>query len=247
MKITTVIITYNEEDNIKDCLESVKWTDEIIIVDSNSEDKTIKVASAYTDKIFKVDITSIVEKRKFSLGKTSNEWVLFVDADERVTPELKEEILALNPPENIAGYNINRKNYYFGKWIKHCGIYPDYHIRLFNKNKAGVNNRIIHEDVITDGETMMLKNHLLHYSVKDVSGMIKKVNFFSTFESTEHFNNGKQISRAGAFTHALATFLVMFFSRKGFKEGIAGFYVSASYSITTLFTYLKLLKLQKKI
>ncbi len=247
MKISAIVITFNEEENIKDCLESVNWADEIIVVDSHSSDKTIEIARSNTDKVFSVEMQNVTEKRKFSVDKAANDWILFVDADERISKELSEEILALTPPEDTAGYFLNRKNFYLGKWIKHCGIYPDYHIRLFNRKKAAVNDRIIHEGIEVKGKTLQLRGALLHYPVRDINGMIDKVNYYSTMESQEHFNNGRKISKAGAFTHAAATFLVMYFSRKGFMDKLVGFYVSVSYSVTTFMTYLKLLKLQNKI
>ena len=247
MKISAIVITFNEEENIKDCLESVKWADEIIVVDSKSSDETIEIARSYTDKVFSVEMQNVTEKRKFSVDKAANDWILFVDADERISKELGEEILELKPPNDTAGYFLNRKNFYLGKWIKHCGIYPDYHIRLFNRKKAAVNDRIIHEGIEVKGKTLQLIGALLHYPVRNISGMVDKVNYYSTMESQEHFNNGRKISKAGAFAHAIATFLVMYFSRKGFMDKLAGFYISLSYSVTTFMTYLKLLKLQNKI
>ena len=122
MKITGIVITHNEEKNIRDCLESIKWLDEIIIVDTRSEDRTLETARQYTQKIFSIDISNVTEKRKFSLEKAGNEWVLFVDSDERISAELRDEIIGLKTKrdEEITGYYINRKNYYLGKWIKHC-------------------------------------------------------------------------------------------------------------------------------
>jgi len=246
MKISAIVITSNEEKNINDCLESLVWADEIIVVDSYSKDKTVEIARKFTSTIFLVDMQSITEKRKFSVSKASHDWVFFLDADERITPELSDEIIAISD-DSKAGYYVNRKNYYLGKWIKHCGIYPDYHIRLFNKNKAHVNDRIIHEDIVTDGETVKLTNPMLHLTAPDMSSLIKKADFFSTMEGLEQYEHGKKITKAGVFTHALATFLVMFFSRGGFKDGIVGFYVSFSYSLNNFLTHLKLLKLQSKI
>lgn len=247
MKVSAIVITFKEEKNIGECLESLKWADEIIVIDSNSDDRTVEISRTYTEKVFSVEIQNVTEKRIFSVGKAKNDWVLFVDADERITQELGEEIQSLEPPAEAGGYLINRKNFYLGKWIKHCGIYPDFHVRLFNRKRAAVNNRIVHEGIEVDGATLRLNNNLLHYPVRDITGLVEKVNYYSTMESEEHFNNGKKISKAGAFTHAIATFLVMYFSRKGFMDRLAGFYVSFSYSVTTFMTYLKLLKLQKKI
>jgi glycosyltransferase involved in cell wall biosynthesis len=249
MDISGIVITHNEENNIRECLESIKWLNEIVIVDSQSKDNTLKIASEYTDKIFSVDISNVTEKRKYALDKAKFEWVIFIDADERVTRELKQEILSLKSDEirDINGFYINRKNYYFGKWIRHCGLYPDYHLRLFRKDKAKITDRIVHEAVIVNGTTRKLDNDMLHYSSKDLTQMIDKVNYYSTLEALEHFQNKKIITKTGVFTHAVSAFLRVFISRKGYKDKINGFFVSLNDALVNFLTHLKLLKLQGKL
>lgn len=240
MKISAIVITKNEENNIRDCLESIKWCDEIIVVDSNSGDKTLKIAKEYTDKVHSVDFDNFFEKREFSLSKSACEWVLFLDADERITDELRDEILSLTCFENLSGFYINRKNFYLGKWIKHCGLYPDFHLRLFKKAQAKITGRFVHEGVEVKGKSEKLKNDMLHYSYGNIEDVIRKSNLYSTLEAKE--KQGKmKISKAGVFTHALASFFVMFISRKGYKDGVYGFIVSFQYSFTTFLTYLKML------
>jgi glycosyltransferase involved in cell wall biosynthesis len=249
MKITGIVVTKNEELNIKDCLESMKWLDEIIIVDTNSEDKTLAIAENYTDRIYSTEIENIPERRKYSLThlSISNKWILFLDADERITPELRDEILSLSEDSGTCGYYINRRNYYFGKWIKHCGIYPDYCLRLFRKDKGHVTDRIIHEGIVVDGKCEKLKNDMLHYSYRDMEHMVNKINFFSTAEAEENFTKNKKISRSGVFTHFISAFLRVFISRRGYKDKIHGFYVSFSYAMVNFLSHLKLLKLQNKL
>jgi glycosyltransferase involved in cell wall biosynthesis len=249
MKITGIIITKNEEANIRECLESIKWADEIIIVDSGSSDSTISIAKEYTGKIFITPELDIAEKRRFALSQTniSNEWIFFLDADERITYDLKEEILSLKDNTGIDGYFINRRNYYLGKWIKHCGIYPDYSLRLFMKNKGRVNDRIIHEAIELRGKTAKLKNDMLHFSYRNLDMMIDKINFFSTYEARERYLKNNKISKFGVFTHAISAFLRVFISRKGYKDKIFGFYVSFTYASVNFLSHLKLLRLQKKL
>lgn len=247
MKITVIVITENEEKNIKDCLESAEWADELIVVDSNSSDSTVQIAKTYTNNIYNVDIKNVTEKRKFSVDKASNDWIFFLDADERITPELKDELLNLSANNEIDAYYINRKNYYLGKPINHCGMNPDFHIRLFNRKKATVNDRIVHEGIVVKGKTAKLTNCFLHYTVNDFRELIKKINYYSTMESLVHFQNGKKITKAGAFTHMIAAFLVMYISRKGFKDGAAGFFLSTADALTNFMTHLKLLKNQDKL
>jgi len=249
MKITGIVITKNEELNIKDCLESIKWLDEIIIVDSNSEDKTIEIAKTYTDNIYSISIENIPEKRKYSLSQTkiSNNWILFLDADERITPELRDEIQSLDQSEGTNGYYINRRNYYLGKWIKHCGIYPDYTLRLFRKDKGKVIDRIIHEGIEVEGESAKLENDMLHYSYKDIEQLVNKIDFFSTSQAQENFINNKKITKIGVFLHFISAFLRVFISRRGYKDKLYGLYVSFSYSMVNFLSYLKMLKLQNKL
>ena len=247
MKISAVIVTQNEEVNIEDAVKSVLWTDEVIIVDSNSEDKTVEIAKKFTDKVYNVEDLNLTEKRIYSLNKAGNDWILFLDADERITEELKNEILSLKPDDEIAAYWLNRKNYWFGSWIKHSANYPDYQLRLFNKRKCTVTNRLIHEGVETTGKTLKLKNDMLHYSYRDLTHMIKKINFFSTLEAQEHFENKKKITKLGVFSHSISAFLRIYISNKGFKDRSEGFFVSFCYALTNLLSHLKLLKLQSKI
>ena len=247
MKISAIIITYNEEKNIEDCIKSVDWADEIIIIDSNSCDKTIEIASGYTQKIFNFDGKIISEKRKFGLDKTTNDWNLFLDADERISKELKDEITNLNDDAYIDGYYINRKNFYFGKWIQHCGINPDYTLRLFRKSKSKITDRLIHEGVEVNGKCEKLSNSMIHYTVSDLSQLFKKTNYFSTLEAEENHLKNKKISKIGVFTHAFSAFLRIYISNKGYKDKLAGFYVSFSYGFVNFLGHLKLLKLQNKL
>lgn len=247
--ISVVVITKNEAHNIAGCLESAKWADEIVVIDSHSEDSTVSIAKEYTDKIHSVDTDNFSQKRIISLGITKNDWILFLDADERITDELRDEMMSLSEgcDNSVTGYKINRKNYCFGKWIKHCGIYPDYHIRLFNKQHAQITERIVHEGVKVTGNVQELKGHLIHYSFIDLTGMINKINMYSTFEAREKLEQNKQISKAGVFTHAISAFLRVFISRKGYKDRLEGFFISFSYAMVNFLSHLKLLKLQSKL
>jgi glycosyltransferase involved in cell wall biosynthesis len=249
MKISAVVITKNEEQNIRECLESIKWADEIVVVDSGSTDRTREISSSYTKKVFNVLSENIAEKRILSLNNCSFDWVLMVDSDERITRDLREEIMKLDPQIDppVKGYYINRRNYYLGKWIKNCGLYPDYHLRLFRRSEARVINRPAHEAIEVRGKTEKLKNDMLHFSYRDLHQMIQKINFYSTHEAVEHFLKQKQITKIGVFTHAISAFLRVYVSRKGYKDNLPGFYVSFTNVFTNFLTHLKLLRLQNKL
>jgi glycosyltransferase involved in cell wall biosynthesis len=247
MKISAIIITYNEAINIPHAVKSVLWADEVILVDSNSMDGTAEIAKTYTTKVYNINDQSITAKRIYSITLASNDWILFLDSDERIPEELKNEIQTLNPDNETCGYFINRRNYWLGKWIKHSANYPDYHLRLFNKHKCSVTDRIVHEAVETKGKTVKLKNDMIHYSYRNLEHMISKINHVTTLEAKEHFKNGKQISKFGVFTHAMSAFLRIYISNGGFMDKLGGFFVSFCYSFTNFVSHLKLLKLQNKL
>ena len=169
-KLSVIISTYNEENNIEECLESVKWADEIIVVDSSSKDKTAYIAKKFTDKIFISDTKSFSEKKNFGINKSSGEWILWIDADERVPDALKKEILQIisSSDNETEVYKINRKSFFINKFIKHCGWYPDYGIRLFKK-QAGIKftEVRVHEKITYNGNSRKLKNEIIQNYLLD--------------------------------------------------------------------------------
>ena len=162
-KISSIVITYNEESNIKECLEGLKWTDEIIIVDSKSTDKTVEIASNYTKNIISTDNLPYYQKKNIGIESAKNDWILSIDADERVSIELQKEITDVldTGSEGYDAFYINRKSFFINKFIKHCGWYPDYVLRLFRKSSnASFSEELVHEKIIINGNTGKLKNNL---------------------------------------------------------------------------------------
>lgn len=247
MKITAAIITLNEESNIKDCLDTVNWADEILLIDSESTDNTVKIASNYTDKIIQSPGKSFSQKREIALNHSTNDWILFLDADERMSNDLQQEIVSLVPQTGVNGYRINRRNYYFGRWIKHSGVYPDKQLRLFNRKYSEVIHRNVHEGISTKGTIKDLNGALEHYSISDLTQMLNKINTYSTLEAQDKFSSDKHISKTGVYTHAISSFIRVYISRKGFLDGIQGLFVAFSYSMVNFLSHLKLLKLQGKL
>ena len=143
LKISVIIITSNEEINIEDCLHSVEWSDEIIVVDSQSQDKTVEIAKKFTTKVFIKKWEGYSAQKKYALSLAENEWVLSLDADERITPELRDEI-KLSIKKDFDGYKIPRENYFLGKHITGCGWNEDYQLRLFKKSKTGLTDSLVH-------------------------------------------------------------------------------------------------------
>ncbi|MEM2983266.1 MAG: glycosyltransferase family 2 protein, partial [Candidatus Bathyarchaeia archaeon] len=163
-KISTCIITYNEEENIRGCIESALWTDEIVVVDSGSTDRTVEIAGSYTDRIFIKDWEGFTGQKNFATNQCSCPWILSLDADERVSPPLREEIEGLfedgKEPES-EGFYIPRHTYYLGRWINHGGWYPDHQLRLFKRDKGRWEGEGIHERVVISGKKGYLKGDIL--------------------------------------------------------------------------------------
>ncbi|MFA5405164.1 MAG: glycosyltransferase family 2 protein [Ignavibacteria bacterium] len=244
--LAVTIICKNEEDNIRGCLESVKWVEEIILVDSFSNDKTIEIAKEYTDNIFQEEWKGYAKQREFALSKVSKKWVFPLDADERCSPELKDEILSvIKSDKDISGYRIPRKNYFLGKWIKHCGWYPGYQTRLFLKEKAVVADRLVHEGYEIKGGIGFLKSDILHYTVTSISDYMRKVNHYSSLQAIEK-SKKKRIKLYDILLRPTAAFIQSYFLKKGFLDGIYGLMVTNFDIITNMLTYMKAWEMQNK-
>ena len=254
-KISVVIATKNEEKNIKKCLESVKWADEIIIVDDVSSDRTVDIAKHYTSKVFIQDSEGDFHKNKnLAIEKANGDWILSLDADEVITPELAYEIKEAIKNEKMLGYYLNRKNFFLGRWIRGCGWYPDYIIRLFRK---GVTRwPLLAEDFhgtpqIADRERVgYLKNPILHYSYTSLNQYFEKFNFYTSCLAKQEYIHGVRLNKYNFFIYFLIKpifwFLRKYFFWKGYRDGFRGFFISFSSALTIFITYVKLWELQKQ-
>jgi glycosyltransferase involved in cell wall biosynthesis len=244
-KISVTIITKDEEKNISDCLKSVQWADEIIVVDSESSDRTIELAGQFTDKIFTRKWEGYVPQKRYALGLAANEWVLSLDADERVTQELKDEIINLSPGE-FSGFRIRRKNFLLNKEITSCGWENDYQLRLMRKDKASLSDRLVHEKFIVDGQVDKLKNPMIHYTFSSFSVYFSKINHYSSLKAQELLTKKKKVGGWTIFSHTVSAFFAFFFIRRGFKDGVYGLIISLLHSVSTMMNYIKLWELQNK-
>jgi len=247
MKLSVVIITKNEEHNIRRCLESVKWADEIILVDSQSTDKTVDIAGEYGAKIFSPEWKGYGFAKREGVNNASGEWVLSIDADEEVTPELAEEIkMILTADEIYDGYLINRHTNFMGKWINHCGWYPDYLLRLFRKGSGNFNDAVIHEKVEIKGKTRELKSKLLHYSYPTMEAYLERFNQYTTIGAEAALASGKKAGNFDIVFRPFISFIDHFLTHQGFQDGIEGFIISVMSSVAVMVKYVKLRHLQKK-
>jgi glycosyltransferase involved in cell wall biosynthesis len=229
-KISVVISAFNEEKNIKRCLESLSFADEIIVVDNSSSDKTAEIAKKYTSKVFtqKNNPAEIDLQKNFGFAKATNEWILSIDADEEVSKELAEEIKAVIKKKNeIDGYWIPRQNIIFGKFIQHTGWYPDPQLRLFKKGKGKYVKAHVHEALKLDGESAYLKEFIIHHHYETIAQFIRRtVDIYAPNEAQDYLDKGYQFSYFDAVRFPLNEFISRFFARKGYKDGFHGLMLS---------------------
>jgi glycosyltransferase involved in cell wall biosynthesis len=244
-KISVTVITKNEEKNISDCLKSVAWADEIIVVDSESTDRTVELAKQFTDKIFIRNWEGYVLQKRYALSLAANDWVFSLDADERITTELKDEIINLSPGE-FSGFKIRRKNFLLKKEITSCGWEKDYQLRLFKKDKTDLNERLVHEKFIVEGKVGTLTNPMLHYTFSSFSEYFAKINYYSSLKAQELFTKKKRVGGWTIFSHTISAFFAFFFIRRGFKDGVYGLIISVLHSVSTMMNYVKLWEMQSK-
>ncbi len=244
--ISAVIICKNEEKNIAACLESVNWCDEIIVIDAFSTDKTPELTKQYTEKFFQKEWAGFSEQRKTGLEKCTQDWVFALDADERCTSELKEEILkVVNDPDfKENGYFIPRKSFFVDHWIKHSGWYPGYQMRLFKRSKVKLNDRIVHEKYEVESPTGKLKSDMLHYTVTSVAEFMTKINNYSTLQAKEKAAK-RNIGFFGMFFRPRLSFFKQYILRLGFLDGTPGLMVAYFDMITQILVNTKIWEMKK--
>lgn len=242
-KISACIISYNEEEKIEDCLRSLQAVaDEIIVVDSLSTDRTKEIAARYTDNIYDQKFLGHVEQKNLAVSKASHDWILSLDCDERLTPELTASILKIKDKlEQADAYRMARKTFYVYRWLDHCW-YPDYKVRLFNRNTAkwgGVNP---HDRVEVIGDNIVtLEGDIYHYSFNSISEHIRTLDNFTEIGAREIIKRNKPVSMLTPWTHGFWTFLRLYIFKRGFLDGYAGLVVSVLSGLHAFVKYNKVL------
>lgn len=247
LDISAVIITCNEEKNIRRCLESLTWAGEIVVVDSGSTDATVEIARRYTGRIITHPFEGYVGQKNYALDQASGEWVLSVDADEMVTPGLLTRIREVWPAERgrYDGFTVNRRSRFSGKWIRHCGWYPDRKLRLFRRSRGRWEGEDLHEKVRLDGPVMNLNADLLHYTYEDLSENIRKIQRYSTIFARAQHDRGRRASLWDLLTRPPAKFLKSYLLKLGFLDGRHGLILSVTATFYVFLKYAKLWELQK--
>jgi glycosyltransferase involved in cell wall biosynthesis len=243
IKISSVIITHNEEANIERCLLSLlPVADEIIIVDSGSTDKTVAIAESLNAKVFFNPFTGFGSQKAFAVSQASNDWILSIDADEALTPELQQSILHMKQDPKHNGYTINILTNYCGKWIKHCGWYPKHKLRLLNRNKGSINNNPVHEGFVMNDEHEPLCNlhgDLLHYSYNTISDHSRKIQLYSELAARNSASKGKSVSLLKIIVWPRWVFVYHYIIRLGFLDGYWGYVLCKNISYESFIKYTK--------
>jgi glycosyltransferase involved in cell wall biosynthesis len=227
MSLVAIILTHDEAANVTACIESVRWADSILVFDSFSEDNTVQLAEAAGARVIQRAFDNYSAQRSAALQAVSDEWVYFVDADERSTPEQAAEIRARIADPACDGYWVPRHNYIFGRLTCHAGWYPDYQLRLLRRARARYDmTREVHELVILDGEAGYLKTPLVHYNYRDLAQFIRKQEVYTDFAAHDLFKQGVRIKPQNYVLQPLRHFLWRFVTLHGYRDGWHGFRLS---------------------
>jgi glycosyltransferase involved in cell wall biosynthesis len=241
--LACVVITKNEETNIQDCLKSVQWADELIVVDAESRDRTVELARTSGAKVWVRPWPGFGLQKNFGVALASSDWILILDADERVTEELRGEVLTCLEqwrPGTPVAYRIPRRNFFYGAWVRGGGVYPDYQVRLFRRGIAQYNDVAVHENLIVDGEIGTLVEHLDHYTERRIQDHFKKFGFYTTLAAQEKAKRVRTVRWIDLVSRPLVVLAKTYVLKQGFRDGVRGLIVCVFASMYTFVKYAKL-------
>ena len=245
--VSVIVITKDEQENIQNCLESAQWADEIIVLDTGSTDKTIALAKKFTKKVYRAEWKGFGATKNVALSKASREWVLSLDADERVTPELAREIqeIVRRDHDAYSGFSVPRKAFFLGRWIRHCGWYPGRSVRLFRRKAGAFTDLQVHESVRVDGAVGELKSDLLHETDPTLQHYFLKFNRYTSLAAEDLIKKGERFSFDKMLVRPIWTFLRMYIVQRGFFDGIQGFILCVLSACYVFSKYAKLWELER--
>jgi glycosyltransferase involved in cell wall biosynthesis len=230
-RLSCTVVAWNEEERLRACLESVAWADEIIVVDAESADKTAALAREFTDRVWVRPWPGFAAQKNFALEQATGDWILSLDADERVTPELAEGIRRIVAADGPAdGYSIPRRNVFWGAWVRHGGLYPDYQLRLFRRGAGRFVEDAVHESVRVAGQVRPLAEPLLHESYRDLEDFVQRSNRYSTLAARDFIRRGTRVGLLALILKPLGRFLSMYIVQRGFLDGWRGLVLAVLYA-----------------
>jgi glycosyltransferase involved in cell wall biosynthesis len=232
-KLSVTVITRNEEAQIGDCLESVRWVDEIVIVDTGSTDRTLEICSKYSPQVYSHPWEGYAPAKNAALERATGDWILSLDADERVGTALQAEIIALQrqPLVSLAeGYAIPRRNYLWGRWLRYGSLYPDAQIRLFKRGRGHFKARRVHESVEIDGRVAYLQHPIEHYSYRGLGDVIQRLDRYTDLAALDLHAQGHAFRVTAMLIRPVGRFLRNYVLKQGFRDGIPGLIMAVSYA-----------------
>ena len=240
-RISACVIVFNEERKLRRCLASLTWCDEIVVLDSFSTDRTVEVAREFTDRVHQQQWLGYVGQRNTVRELATHRWLLFMDADEEVSPALREEIRAefARGTGTTLGYEFPRQVYYLGRWIRHGEWYPDVKLRLFNKEFGRTEGEEPHDTVVVHGPIKRLRNPIWHYTYDDVVDHVNRLNRYSTITAQQRYAQGGKFHRSDLILHPLFRFLKGYLLRGGFRDGTHGLAIAVIASFGAFLKYVK--------
>ena len=239
--LSVLIITRNEEENIHSCLESVTWADEIVVVDACSDDRTVEISRQFTDRVYSNAWPGFPAQRNFGLERTTGKWVLILDADERVTPEARDEILphiARVDREEVVAYRIPRRNYFFGRWLRWGGAFPDLQWRLFKRGFIRYDETSLDTPII-GGASAILQSPLDHFTGRTIQQRLKKLDAETAVKARETVVKRLRIGWADVTFRPAAAFVKIYLLKQGFRDGLHGLVYATLVSFYTFVRYVK--------
>lgn len=245
LSLSVIIITKNESAHIGGCLQSVAWADEIIVLDSGSSDDTVNLCRAVTNNVYETDWQGFGIQKQRALDKATGDWVLSIDADEIVTPELKAEIVQAMQTIDINGFEIPRLSNYCGRQMRHGGWFPDYVLRLFRRECGQFTNHVVHERIVVDGKIGRLNTPFLHDAFVDFEEVLHKVNTYSSLGAQLLHEKGVRSSLLKAIMKGWWTFMRTYFLKAAFLDGQQGLMLAISNAEGAYYKYVKLWALQQ--
>ena len=246
-KLSVTVITKDEAADIGAALDSVAFADEIVVVDSHSTDDTVAIARRHTERVFVRDWAGYVDQKNYAASQASHDWILSLDADERVTPALADEIKAtLAAAPSQQAYRIPRVTWHFGRWIRSTDWYPDYQLRLYDRRAARWTGKYVHEAVTVNGTVGRLRNELEHYAYRDIADHLETMDRYTTYAAQQMHESGRRATLLQVAGHPPLAFLRNYIARGGFRDGVAGLTISAMNSYYVFLKFAKLWELEER-
>ncbi len=247
--VSATVLTLNNASTLEMCLRSIQWVEEIIVVDSFSTDQTLEMASRYTEKIFQRKWPGFIKQRNFAKEQAKGEWILWVDADEVVPPELRQEMeqALLQDHAQLQGYLVPRCSFYLGRWIRHGAWYPDLSVRLFRSEGNWWGGEEPHAAVQIKGPVGRLRSALLHYNYESFGHQILTIEKYAQMSATELLQKGQRFSLWKLLMHPMARFFKEYLILQGFRDGMPGLIIVVSTMFYVFAKYAKLWELEKRL